>query len=126
MKELLETGKYILANASPKAMGGPHTRYEPGSFSDISKRSCLDLIIVSKSLEQYIDEVIIDKELKFTPGYVTGNRMKYSDHFSILLKFKEIPVKENTPVSVSRESRWNTNKAGGWTKYYDLKVQKYC
>ena len=58
IRELLGTGKYALANATKKASGGPHTRFCQTAFSDVSKRSCLDLCIVSKSLEKYIEELI--------------------------------------------------------------------
>ena len=63
------TSKYVLVNASDKTVGGPFTRYTPNCFDDVNKRSCLDLCIISKDLEKYLVNMIIDKELKFTPGY---------------------------------------------------------
>ena len=120
VRELVETGKYSLANAHPKATGGPNTRYQPGAYDDISKRSCLDICIVSKPLVKYIDKVIIDEKLNFTPGYAVGNKIRYTDYFSLLVTFKGLPLKKGNVNTVHAEPMWNTNKPGGWKKFRDL------
>ena len=52
-------------------------------------------MIVSVGLEEYIEELIIDNKLDFTPhGEVMKNKKPvYTDHFSMLVKFKSIPMK---------------------------------
>ena len=120
VRELIETGKYALANASSKVIGGPNTRYQPGAYLDITKRSCLDLCIVSKSLEKYIETVVIDEELNFTPGYAVGNKVRYSDHFSLLIRFKGLPLRRGHVNTKHPEAIWNTRKKGGWEKFTKL------
>ena len=61
--------------------------------------------------------MIIDKELKFTPGYSNGKDIKYTDHFSMLISFKGIPLKGRQINVIHKESIWNTKKEGGWKKY---------
>ena len=65
VKDLLESDKYILVNATNKVHGGPFTRFEPGNPN---KKSCLDLVIISKELLKYLHKLTIDKNLTFTPG----------------------------------------------------------
>ena len=117
--------KYTLANANKKAIGGPNTRYCSSGFHDISKRSCLDLCIVSKSLVKYFDEFVVDDKLKFTPGYAVGGRIQYSDHFSLLITFKGIPLKKGNINTVHTERRWNTNRKGGWCNYCKMTDHNY-
>ena len=51
IRQLIETGRYVLVNASDKVKGGPFTRYDPG---DPNNKSVLDLVIVSSELENYV------------------------------------------------------------------------
>ena len=67
VQKFIESGEYILVNNSEKCVGGPFTRVDPHDPKNIEKMSCLDLIIVSKSLFPFIDKMIIDKERKYTP-----------------------------------------------------------
>ena len=62
--ELISSGNYLLVNGSEKCNGGPFTRQEP-NHPDVE--SCLDLVIVSKGLVEYIQELVIDKNRNFTP-----------------------------------------------------------
>ena len=95
MKNLLMTGKYTLVNASNKATGGPYTRYDPSNPKDDCRKSALDLIIISKELFKYVEVMIIDKNLNLTPARViTRNKVIYSDHYAIIMKFKDIPLKK--------------------------------
>ena len=58
--ELLSDGNYVLVNALEKCQGGPFTREEP---NNPTVKSCLDIVIVSKGLLEYI----VDKERNFSP-----------------------------------------------------------
>ena len=75
---LLETGKFILLNNSEKCTGGPFTRVDP---SNPSLKSCLDLCIISKGLEKYFVQMIIDEKRLFTPHRAIRSKLTYSDHF---------------------------------------------
>ena len=118
VREMLSVGKYVLVNAMEKVQGGPFTRYEPNDFNCREKRSCLDLAIVSRDLSKFIDKVVIDDKLEFTPGYSNGKTMKYSDHFSLLIKFKGIPLRSGRVNINHEDARWNTRKTGGWDRYF--------
>ena len=75
LNSFLEGGEYILLNDTDKMKGGPYTRYSPEDPTDDSKKSTLDLVIVSKCLFEYVDALIIDKTLKVTP-YRAVNKTK--------------------------------------------------
>ena len=62
--ELVADGNYHLVNSSEKCEGGPFTREEPNN-PDI--KSCLDLVLVSRGLVQYIEALKIDKRKQFKP-----------------------------------------------------------
>ena len=61
VRKLLNSGKYTLVNATSKAEGGPYTRYDPSNPKDDSRKSALDLIIISKELVKYVEVMKIDK-----------------------------------------------------------------
>ena len=86
--ELLDTDRYKLINGTEVEQGGPYTRYDPSSPNDDEKKSILDLFIVSKNLCKYIDNLYIDKDLKFTPANPTNKRLIFTDHYSCLLTLK--------------------------------------
>ena len=100
--DLLSSNQYDLVNLSNKTTGGPHTRYSPEDYSDVSKRSCLDLCIVSSGLSPYVKSLEIDNALRFTPGYSTGSIFKYSDHFS-LLTLDKIPMRDKKRPTEKKE-----------------------
>ena len=117
VREFLASEKYILLNNSKKVEGGPFTREEP---SDPTKKSCLDVIIMSEQLEKYVEKVIIDKDRKFTPCSISKNgRITYPDHFAIMILMKNIPMKKEKTVRPPKVIMWNTNKPGGWKRYYE-------
>ena len=121
VKDLLNTDKFILANALKSVEGGPFTRYDPANPDNDDKKSCLDLIIMSKNLSKYVENLIIDKKLAFTPGRaVSKSKIVYPDHYGLVMKFKNIPMKPQNNLSGTKYSTWNTNKEGGWTKYKDI------
>ena len=76
--------------------GGIFTRYDPNDPECEEKKSLLDLIIISKNLEQYFHSIEVDSNLKMTPFRAkSGGKLVYTDHYAILVKFKEIPLKRN-------------------------------
>ena len=115
--ELITEGNYLLVNGSEKCRGGPFTRQEPNN-PDVE--SCLDLVIVSRGLIEYIQELVIDKERKFTPHRAGKGKLIYTDHFSMHFILKGMPL--NNPAMRKDISQviWNTNKAGGWSKYKEI------
>ena len=71
---------------------GPYTREDPADPDCDSKKSVLDLIIMSKSLAKYVDSLVIDRDRKFTPSHtLRNNKLTFPDHYSLLLTMKNIP-----------------------------------
>ena len=118
--DLLETEKFILLNNSEKCSGGPFTRVDP---SNPEVKSCLDLCIISKGLYKYVMEMIIDVNLTFTPHRSTKTKLTFSDHFSVLVKFRGIPEVARSYQKDGKTSSWNTNKEDGWVKYKQLTTE---
>ena len=115
IRELLDTEKYLLVNASSKVVGGPFTRFDP---ANPDKKSCLDLVLISKELSKYVYKLTIDKHLSFTPGRpVTKTKTIFSDHRSFILEFRYIPMRLQTNSASVKFNMWNTNKTGGWEVY---------
>ena len=115
VRNLIETGKYILVNGTDKARGGPFTRYDPARPG---KKSCIDLVILSKELLKYVHRLEIDKHLVCTPGRpINKKKTTFSDHFSLNLIFKNLPLKSNLAIGGNKHTMWNTNKVGGWEVY---------
>ena len=117
--QLLQDGKYILLNNSDKCAGGPFTRIDP---SNPNIKSCLSLVIVSAGLEDYVEELLIDKERKFTPHRPIrkDGKLVFTDHYGLLLKFKNIPLQNKSIKEIKNPAMWNTNKVGGWKRYLEL------
>ena len=62
-----------------------------------------------------------DKDLRFTPGIAVGNgKVKYSDHYAILVEMKDIPLNCKRNRNGKKTTVWNTNKEGGWKRYEEL------
>ena len=79
---------------------------EDRSQAEPNKSSALDLAIVSSSLFEYVEKLDIDSELKLTPGRNDGNdHMKYSDHRSIHLKMKNLPLKQNIEMKSMKNKK---------------------
>ena len=113
--ELLETNRYVLLNSTPKAKNGPLTREDP---SDSEIKSVLDLVIVSSSLEKYVEEMIIDKKREFTPFKQNkGKTIAFPDHYAISITFKGLPLRNDSVSLGKKYTQWNTNKKGGWNRY---------
>ena len=119
--ELLKSNKYSLVNSTNKVKGGPFTRYNPAAPDDDKSKSCLELVIISRSLLKNVKELIIDKDFKFTPGRpISKTKMVYPDHYAILLVMKNLPLSSNKSRVCQKYQMWNINKEGGWKKYREL------
>ena len=94
IEEFLSNSKYVLVNGTNKVEGGPFTRIEPSDPDSDAKKSCLDLMFVSKSLFKFIDKVKIDTERKFTPCHALKKKVTYPDHYTMLMVMKESQQKK--------------------------------
>ena len=119
IQNLLKTEKYLLVNNSDRCVGGPFTRIDP---SNPNIKSCLSLVIISKGLEDYVDELKIDSNRNFTPHRATKTKLVYTDHYSLIFKLKQIPIKVKSFKNTHTPVIWNTHKDGGWEKYHDLTI----
>ena len=52
----------------------------------------LDLVVVSKSLEKNIKELIIDSQLEWSPFSQYKGKRKYSDHYAMRLMLHKLPT----------------------------------
>ena len=120
VRQMIETEKYCLINASKSVTGGPFTRYDPADPENVMKRSILDLVIISAELTEFVETLEIDKDKVFTPYRPAGKKLLHTDHFSVLLVLKDLPLKTGEKVAVKKCQRWNTNKPEGWTKYEEM------
>ena len=96
-------------------VGGPFTRVDPATV----KLSCLDLVIVNKELRSFISRLLIDSKKEITvsrPTKKKGNyKDVYSDHYSCILTFENIPKKRETVQK--KRVKWNLAKSDGWETY---------
>ena len=118
--EFTECGKYKLINTSDIVIGGPFTRYDPSDPLNDSKKSALDLCLVSAELLEFVDTFEIDSERNFTPFRPGNGRLYYTDHYSINRIFKNLPVRQKKRQFVKKNIIWNTNKPGGWQTCNEL------
>ena len=44
--------------------------------------------------------------------------MKYSDHYAVLLVFKDIPKIKEKKIAEKKHIVWNTNRKDSWDKYF--------
>ena len=125
VRNLIETGKYFYANGTDKVVGGPFTRIDP---SDPSRKSLLDVIILSQSLEKHLSKLTIDDNYDYPmqhPIKVNGKyEMKKSDHLTLVLDLIDLPTSDAPDKMPKKESCWNYNKKGGWERYRALTENK--
>ena len=118
VRNMLKSEKYQLINGSKKVVGGPYTRYDPSDPSCDAKKACLDLFIVSTELMKYVEKLVIDSKMTITASRpVSRTKLVYPDHYSSLLVFKNLPLKNSQVNPGPKFTLWNTNKEGGWEKY---------
>ena len=118
IRNLLKTEMYVLVNNLDIVQGGPWTWIDR---QDDTRKSSLDLGIISVSLIPFISKVIIDVERKFTPRRVInrkkGSRTIYTDHYSLKLELTGIPRSRDQDKI---EPNWNIGRPGGWETYEKL------
>ena len=109
-----------MINGSSKETGGPFTRYDPSDPGSEEKKSALDFIIVHSDLGKYVESMKIDSKLLFTPYRVKSKaKLVYSDHYAILLNFKDIPIADQKVRNGVRHTIWNIRKEEGWANYFE-------
>ena len=65
------------------------------------------------------NEMIIDSSLKMTPCRTTAtSKLVHPDHYAMLVKFENVPMKTKVVKNGVREVIWNTHKVGGWERYH--------
>ena len=117
LKDCLDKEDYVLVNATDRVKNGPFTRYDVANLNDDSKKSTIDLVIVSKDLLEYIAELEIDKNREWTPHRRKNDVLKHPDHYALLLKFVDIPRKRNAEnMPPKKVVTWNLKKRNGWEK----------
>ena len=84
--DLLKSNKYVLVNATDLAINGPFTHYNTTDPNNASKKSLLDIVIVSKNLTKHIDKLEIDSGLNWTPSRSVKGVLQYPDHYALFLK----------------------------------------
>ena len=114
IRNFLRDGKYVLVNNTNVAKGGPYTRCDP---ADKSRKSCLSLVIASKSLMPFIECLEVDKDNKLAPSKATKTRLITSDHFPVIVTLKNIPKNKGKSMKNENRSVWNTKKPDGWATY---------
>ena len=92
----------MLVNNTSLTKNGPYTRYDPGAPYDDSKKSCLELVIVSVNLFPFVQELFIDKDRLFTPARSTRNKLRLS--YKLRLSNPKVlpnPIQPNPQVDLS-------------------------
>ena len=84
--------------------------------------SCLDLVLASKKLEQFIEKIEIDREMKYAPVRpISKTKSVPSDHFPVIVTFcSEFSTNNQTWKKPDKFTSWNTNKVDGWKHYKEL------
>ena len=123
VRDLIDNGDLILVNNTEKAEGGPFTRKDPSNPHDESKKSCLDLALISPDLYKYVESLVIDKKEKYEMYRVVvkdGKKCLVSpDHHTLILSFRDIPTNRNK-VKQEPTVRFNLKKEEGWENYKAL------
>ena len=70
---------------------------------------------MSSSLIQHVDKLKIDRKEEWTPSRHVKGKLKYPDHYSLLLTLKGLPSKKAKPFP-GRKVIWNTRKKIGKRK----------
>ena len=91
---LLEKGDLTLVNATDKVVNGPFTRFDVKDPKNDQKKSVLDLVIISTCLVKYVDKLVIDSNLQWTPYQSSNGKTKHPDHYALLLSLKDIAMKK--------------------------------
>ena len=114
---MIKERQYVLINNLDLVVGGPWTWVDR---QDSTRKSCLDIGIMSVSLLPFLTKVEIDIEKKITPRRVVKmkNNIKtiFTDHYSVKVELSGIPKHKETKKP---EAGWNLGKPNGWKLYED-------
>ena len=123
VRDLIDTGDVILVNNTEKVEGGPFTRKDPSFPNDEKKKSCLDLVLISKDLYRCVEKLFIDKNERLEMGRVAvKNGVKglvKPDHYTMVLSLHNIPLNRNK-INYDTDVRFNLKKPEGWKMYQTL------
>ena len=126
LQGLLATKNWVLVNGLGGEMvqGGPFTREDP---TNKDKKSCLDLFVINQDLRPYLTNLVIDSQRRMAPVRAVkkkgGTRLVYSDHYSCLLTFQNLP-KRNKNERGKSTLKWNLAREGGWEMYERITQKK--
>ena len=93
-RDLIKSGKYYFANNMNKS----DKQWTWISRQNGNVRSCLDIIIVSVVLKQFLTKFEIDTGKTITPRRVNVNKITYTDHFTIVAEFSNLPKGKINPI----------------------------
>ena len=83
--------------------------------------SCIDLVLASNRLVEFIEKFEIDSEKKFSPiRPISKKKSITSDHFPILITFSNVFCSKRPKCATETFTIWNTNREGGWSRYKEL------
>ena len=106
LEGVLERHALVVANGLDGKVSGIITRER--TTTERSEKSAIDLVCISKELEEEVDKIEIDEEKKFVLEKITKTKKKtkvvQSDHNTIISKFK-LTRKRN--VKVERKEMFN-------------------
>ena len=97
--------------------GGPFTRFDPNDPQNDSKKSLLDIVVVSNELGKYIGKLEIDKNQQWTPYKVEKDKLKFPDHYAVKITLQNIPIRRKQFQPGGRETKWNLKRENGWGNY---------
>jgi hypothetical protein len=75
-----------------------------------------NFVIISAGLDEYVEELKIDDKRQFTlhRALKKDGKLVFTDHYGVLFKLKNIPMKVKSLKIAKDTVVWNTNKEGGW------------
>ena len=115
--DMIEAEDHVLVNSQEVVKNGPFTRFDPKEPKDPNKKSLLDYIIVSRNLLEYINELEVDVDQKWTASRNVKGTLKFPDHYALMLTMTKIPMKKTMSIPPRKEIIWNTRKKNGWERY---------
>ena len=68
-------------------------------------------------MEHYVESLEIDKNLQWTPSRNNKGKLKFPDHYAILVTLNKILMKKLKSIPPKKQIIWNTKSNEGWLKY---------
>ena len=97
LEKLEKQNKLYIINRDEKTKGF-YTRSEGGS------KSMIDYVIIEKTNKSKFVEATVDEKRNWTPYYIEKGKEVYTDHFSIIAKFKWIEEERKTKMKQKSEN----------------------